>query len=112
MRAALLFSVALFSSVTVIAADDLTLNWKAPEQFIGGGRLNAQKDLKEYRVYYGSSIETIKDNVIAVNSAKKSVILSTLDLSKLNSSIVYFAMTSVLYDGSESELSPSIFYLP
>ena len=112
MLGVLLYSVALFGSMPVKAADSLSLNWKAPEQFTNGERLNAAKDLKEYRVYYGSSIESIKDNVVSVNPAKRSVSLSALDASKLNSSLVYFAMTSVSNDGLESELSPSIFYLP
>jgi len=107
-----LFSTVLFYATSVNAEADLRLHWKAPKQFFSGDRLNVATDLKEYRLYYGSSVEAIKDHVVIVNPAKNSVALSALDLSKLKSSIVYFAMTSVLLGGSESELSPSIFYLP
>lgn len=96
----------------VNAADELTLSWKAPTQFANGSRLNSKKDLKEYRLYYGSSAASIKDNVVFLDPSKESVPLSLLQLSKLSSPLVYFAMSSVAHDGTESELSPSIFYLP
>ena len=94
------------------AADNLKLHWKAPAQFTNGGQLNPKTDLKEYRLYYGPSEAFIKENVVFLEPTKKSVSLSLLQLSKLKSSLIYFAMSSVATDGSESDLSPSIFYLP
>lgn len=102
----------LFNIASLAIADGLTLNWQAPTQFINGSPLNAIKDLKEYRLYYGASEQSIKENVVFLKPSERSVALSLLELSQLNSSIVYFAMTSVLNDGSESDPSPSIFYLP
>lgn len=110
LKLVLIFSVFTFNFA--LASNDLKLSWKAPSEYTNGSRLNAKKDLKEYRLYYGSSIEKIKDKMIIVKPTYDSIPLSSLDLSKLKSSLVYFAMTSVLLDGTESELSPSIFYLP
>ncbi len=105
-------SLLLINVFSSVVADGLTLNWQAPTEFSNGSSLNVKKDLKEYRLYYGSSKQSIKDHVVSIKPSERSVSLSLLELSKLNSSIVYFAMTSVLNNGSESDLSPSIFYLP
>lgn len=43
---------------TVIANDyeQLKLHWTAPKRFTTGDRLYAQKDLKEYKIYYGFNL--------------------------------------------------------
>lgn len=95
-----------------VNAEDVTLSWSAPQKMTDGSRLRAIKDLKEYRLYYGVNLDSIKDHVISINPAKNSLKLSMLHLSKRDFPLVYFAMSSVLKDGSESELSPYVFYLP
>lgn len=106
-------TLALFSCTNLAYADDnLKLYWKAPTQFVGGAKLNATRDLMEYRIYYGSSEENIRENVVFLKPSQRSLLLSLLNLSKIRSPIIYIGMTSVAKDGMESELSKTIFYLP
>jgi len=91
---------------------DIKLHWEAPDQYTNGEALNASRDLREYRLYYGPSEEKIRSEYVRINPGKRFILIKNLNLSKIKSPIIYFAMTSVSKSSIESDLSEVIFFLP
>lgn len=98
-----------------VNADDvaaLTLSWEPPQADVNGRQIHAAKDVSEYRLYYGTSLDDVRSHSYVVSPKKNSLLLSRLNLQRLNSPIIYIGMTAVSLNGLESDLSELVFYLP
>lgn len=93
-------------------SQNITISWQAPTRYDNGEKLFARADLKEYRLYYGPSLDQVRENSITVAPFQLSMDIPIKKLRALNSPIVYFVMSSVSKGGIESEQSKSIFFLP
>ena len=109
------FMLIIFVSMELLA-DDLTgvkIFWKAPTKYTNGEPLRyAEFELIEYRLYYGPSRKEVRSKYVTVNSKELFFPLQKLNLSKIESPIVYLAVTAVPKRGQESDLSEIIFFLP
>ena len=79
------------------AVGTATVSWEAPITNTDGTPLT---DLAGYRIYYGSSPESLAHSVQI-----KTIGLQTYVIDDLQSGIWYFAVMAVATDGSESKLS-------
>jgi len=79
------------------AAGAATISWEAPITNTDGTPLT---DLAGYRIYYGSSPESLGHSVQI-----KTIGLQTYVIDDLQSGTWYFAVMAVTSDGSESNLS-------
>lgn len=89
-----------------------TLSWTRPSHFENNERLFVRKHIKEYRLYYATSKENIKNQYISIAPTKSYYSLGDIKKQLKNSKIIYLAMSTMSKQGIESELSEVIFYLP
>ncbi len=93
--------------------DGIKLHWRAPQRYSNNERLiDPRRELKEYRLYYGSARDKVRAHFVSIPPAKLSFPLTAVDWAKLNAPVVYLGMTAVSRDGQESDLSEIVFFLP
>jgi hypothetical protein len=92
-------------TITVAAtgstSNTVTLSWEAPTENADGSAL---RDLKGYKVHYGSASKSYSDVIQVTNPG-----LTTYVVQNLPSGTYYFAVTAYNTSGRESSLSGEVF---
>jgi hypothetical protein len=103
----------LMTQVNADEYEGYKLSWSPPNAYTNSEKLSVKLDLKSYKIYYGPTIEAVRENTVTIDPLLTSFYLSGLNKSVVrNSPIIYLAIAAISKSGSESDLSKIIFFLP